>query len=246
MSSTHYQADDITVLEGLEAVRKRPGMYIGNTGSEGLHSCLREILDNSVDEYMAGHATTMKVVITSQGAAIIADDGRGIPVDIHSKTGTSALETIMTVLHAGGKFNQENYKFSGGLHGVGASVVNALSTLMHVWVRRDNEYYHMSFSRGKRTSDLDKMGEAEFGSTYPEAAAAAVWGDGTGTVVMFKPDAEIFETVEFNTGHIKQGLQQMAYLNKNFRIIASMPVEEEVEYQYPMGIRTYLEDMTKG
>ena len=132
-AQNNYGAENISVLEGLEAVRKRPGMYIGNTGIEGLNRCLGEVLDNSVDEFMAGHAQKVKVVLLKNGGIMVSDDGRGIPTDIHPKTGKTALETIMTVLHAGGKFDQKNYQFSEGLHGVGASVVNALSEEMGVW-----------------------------------------------------------------------------------------------------------------
>jgi DNA gyrase subunit B len=242
--SNQYGAENITVLEGLEAVRKRPGMYIGNTGAEGLHSCLREILDNSVDEFMAGHATTMKIMITPKGEGVVADDGRGIPIDMHAKTGKSALETIMTVLHAGGKFDENNYKFSGGLHGVGASVVNALSEYMHVWVRRDSKIFHMRFAKGKTMSELEEFSCDEGMSVYPELKNYAVWNE-TGTVVLFKPDKTVFETTEFNTKDIHQRLKQMAYLNRNFKIQVQTGKEELQVYQFPNGIQTYLEHITE-
>jgi DNA gyrase subunit B len=242
MSNSQYGADEITVLEGLEAVRKRPGMYIGNTGVEGLHSCLREILDNSVDEFMAGHASTMKVYLDEKGFAYVADDGRGIPTDIHSKTGKTALETILTVLHAGGKFNQDNYQFSGGLHGVGASVVNALSQTMEVWVKRGDNFHYMSFSKGKVTSEMITMTKDEFVIKHALVADLAVWNE-SGTIISFSPDGSIFETVDFNYKEIQNRLQQMAYLNKGLKIILQKAGEDELTYCYPEGIKTYLEDI---
>lgn len=171
-----YGASQITVLEGLEAVRKRPGMYIGNTGKDGLHRCLGEITDNAVDEFMAGHATTMKVKYVNS-TMYVADDGRGIPTEIHSKTGKSTVETIMTVLHAGGKFDQNSYQFSGGLHGVGASVVNALSELLQVWIKRSNTYSYISFSKGKVKTELESMTEDELHTRFPDLTSIACWGD---------------------------------------------------------------------
>lgn len=243
--TNQYGADNITVLEGLEAVRKRPGMYIGNTGSEGLHSCLREILDNSVDERMAGFATTMRVLITNKGEAIVADDGRGIPTDAHSKTGKSALETIMTVLHAGGKFSEENYQFSGGLHGVGASVVNALSEYTKVWVKRDNKIHFMSFAKGKTTTELEEYSLDEGMKKFPELSDYSVWNE-TGTITLFKPDKDVFETVEFNSKDIHERLKQMAYLNKGFKIQFVNEQKELSDYTFPNGIYTYLEHITEG
>jgi DNA gyrase subunit B len=213
-----YGASEITVLEGLEAVRKRPGMYIGNTGKEGLHRCFGEILDNSVDEYMAGFAKNIHVNLdptTSQ--VIVSDDGRGIPVDIHSKTGKTALETIMTVLHAGGKFDQSNYQFSGGLHGVGASVVNALSDLLQVWVLREKIVYYMTFSKGKVTSELISFNENELLERFPQLKGQIVWKK-TGTVTSFLPDTTIFETIQFSVKDLTDTLKQTAYLNKGLKI----------------------------
>lgn len=236
-----YQAENISVLEGLEAVRKRPGMYIGNTGVEGLERCFGEILDNSVDEYMAGHASKIRVEFLD-GGIIVSDDGRGIPVDIHPKTGKTALETIMTVLHAGGKFDQKNYKFSGGLHGVGASVVNALTEKMIIWVLRDDTVYSMTFSRGKPQGELESCSRAEAKDKFPILHDRTVWKK-SGTVTWFKPDAEIFETVDFNEADINQGLKRNAYLNKGLDITFVGPTIQD-HYFFPEGIKAYLAELT--
>ena len=230
INDSEYDASEITVLEGLEAVRKRPGMYIGNTGKDGLHRCLGEILDNSVDECMAGHATTIKVVINNKNnSCLVADDGRGIPTDIHPKTGKSALETIMTVLHAGGKFDQTNYQFAGGLHGVGASVVNALSTLMEVWVLRKGIIHYMPFSKGKPTADLTSFQVDLLAGKFPELIESNVWGiRNSGTIIRFTVDDTIFETVEFNTKEIGESLKRCAYLNKGLKIIYQV-VEDKTQ-----------------
>ena len=246
MAQSNYGASNITVLEGLEAVRKRPGMYIGNTGQDGLHRALGEIMDNSVDEFMAGHASTMKVVLQKDGSVIVSDDGRGIPTELHPKTGKSTLETILTVLHAGGKFDQNSYQFSGGLHGVGASVVNALSEVLEVWVAKPDDIHYMSFSKGKVHKDLDKFEKDMLAGRHPEIAEH-ILGDHTGTVISFKPDYSIFENVQFDGEKIRLGLQQMAYLNKGLKIVF---VDErnkvEEEFCYPEGILTYLQDITKN
>ena len=236
-----YQAENISVLEGLEAVRKRPGMYIGNTGVEGLERCFGEILDNSVDEYMAGHASKIRVEFLD-GGIIVSDDGRGIPVDIHPKTGKTALETIMTVLHAGGKFDQKNYKFSGGLHGVGASVVNALTEKMIIWVLRDDTVYSMTFSRGKPQGEMESCSRAEAKQKFPMLEGRTVWKK-NGTVTWFKPDAEIFETVDFNESEINQGLKRNAYLNKGLDITFVGPTIQD-HYFFPEGIKAYLAELT--
>ena len=247
----NYSAENISVLEGLEAVRKRPGMYIGNTGQDGLHRCLGEILDNSVDEFMAGHANKVRVVIEKNiegnTQVIVCDNGRGIPTDIHSKTGKSALETIMTVLHAGGKFDQKNYKFSGGLHGVGASVVNALSVKMQVWVLRDKKVHFVTFAKGKTISSIDVMDEEKSKSEFHELKdVAPVWNK-TGTVVSFIPDDTIFETTDYDLKEVSDYLQRTAYLNKGLQIYFEDRINQTVfEYNYPQGILTYLEDIAKG
>ncbi len=244
MSHT-YQAENIVVLEGLEAVRKRPGMYIGNTGKEGLHRCLGEILDNSVDEFMAGFATHIRVVVDKQ-FALVADDGRGIPTDIHPKTGKSAVETIMTVLHSGGKFDQKNYQFSGGLHGVGASVVNALSEKMQVFVLRDNQVFFIEFQYGKTTRPLTTFSLSDFSQHFPEIAKHSVWQT-TGTIVAFWPDKQIFETVDFDLVEIQELLKNTAYLNQNLRIsFANGLLGQVTEFCFPDGIKAYLVELTQG
>ena len=175
-----YGADEIQVLEGLEAVRKRPGMYIGTTGPRGLHHLVYEVVDNSVDEALAGHCTEIQVVLGEDGSAFISDNGRGIPTDVHPRTGKSALETVLTVLHAGGKFGAGGYKVSGGLHGVGVSVVNALSEWVEVTVRRQGQVHRQRFERG-----------AAIGSLLSESQPESEQGE-TGTTVCFLPDLQIF------------------------------------------------------
>lgn len=177
-----YNADQIQVLEGLEAVRKRPGMYIGTTGPRGLHHMVYEIVDNSIDEALAGYCTRIDVTIHGDNTVTVADNGRGMPVDLHQKLQKPAVEVIHTVLHAGGKFGGGGYKVSGGLHGVGASVVNALSEWMHVEVRRNGKTYGIQFNRGKTTAELSVLGDAA----------------DTGSKTVFKPDPEIFDELEFN------------------------------------------------
>src|SRR3989338_1134821 len=197
-----YGADEISVLEGLEPVRKRPGMYIGSTGVEGLHHLIWEIFDNSRDEAMGSFANHIEVALLPNNRIRVVDNGRGIPVDIHKKTKVSALETIMTVLHAGGKFEGKSYKVSGGLHGVGASVVNALSVYLGAQVHRDGGLYMQEYSRGKRKAAVKKIGTTKF----------------TGTVVEFEPDAEIFSEIKWNWNQIVSHMRQQAYLVKKLRI----------------------------
>jgi DNA gyrase subunit B/topoisomerase-4 subunit B len=198
-----YTAKDIQVLEGLEPVRKRPGMYIGGVGSAGLHHLVWEILDNSIDEAMNGHASTINVTLHDDGSSVtIADDGRGMPVDVHPKTKQSAVEVIFTVLHAGGKFEQGNYKTAGGLHGVGASVVNALSRELVATVRRDGAQFEMRFKGGKPEGPLKKMGAAR----------------GTGTTVFFRPDPTIFPKVEFDPQVIAERLEVASFLHKGIKV----------------------------
>ena len=200
---SNYTAKDITVLEGLDPVRKRPGMYIGGVGTAGLHHLVWEILDNAVDEAMNGFASNIAVTLHKDGSSItIADDGRGIPVDKHPTTKKSALEVIFTVLHAGGKFEQGNYKTAGGLHGVGASVVNALSTELRASVKRDGALWEMSFNRGKPASPIRKTGAAR----------------GTGTTVYFHPDPTIFPKVEFDPALIRERLEIVSYIHKGVRV----------------------------
>lgn len=199
---SNYGAEQISVLEGLEPVRKRPGMYIGTTGPDGLHHLIWEIFDNSRDEAMGGHANDIEVSVLPGNRIRVVDNGRGIPVDVHSKTKVSALETIMTVLHAGGKFGGEGYKVSGGLHGVGASVVNALSIFCQVVVHKDGGMYMQEYSQGKKKASVKKIGSTKF----------------NGTIVSFEPDIEIFKEIKFDFDRIVNHLRQQAYLIKGLRI----------------------------
>jgi DNA gyrase subunit B/topoisomerase-4 subunit B len=226
MAPTNYTAKDITVLEGLEPVRKRPGMYIGGVGSGGLHHLIWEILDNSVDEAMNGHASDIKVTLHADGSSItIEDDGRGIPVDKHPSTKKSALEVIFTVLHAGGKFEPGNYKTAGGLHGVGASVVNALSKELVATVRRDGAQWEMTFKQGRPTGPLKKLGPAR----------------GTGTSVYFHPDAAIFPKIEFDPLAIKDRLEIVSYLHPGVKVTFNDETSaEKLVFQHTEGIVDYL------
>lgn len=201
-SEKQYSASDISVLEGLEPVRKRPGMYIGSTGPDGLHHLIREIFDNSRDEAMGGYCDHIEITLLPNNMVRVVDNGRGIPVDKHPKTGKSALEVIMTVLHAGGKFDNESYKFSGGLHGVGASVVNALSTYTRAEVHKNGYKYFQEYSIGKPKKDVKKDGKT----------------DHNGTIITFQPDDTIFSEVKFNWERIVKHYQQQAYLVKNLRV----------------------------
>src|SRR5947209_13687155 len=197
-----YTGDQIEVLRGLEAVRKRPGMYIGNTAERGLHQLVYEVVDNGVDEALAGFARNIAVVLYKDGSASVTDDGRGIPVDIHAEEKMPAVEVVMTILHAGGKFGKGGYKVSGGLHGVGISVVNALSEWMITRIKRDGKLYEMRFERGLTTQKLKKLGAAS----------------GTGTFQWFKPDTEMFEVTDFHWDVLAKRLRELAFLNKNVSI----------------------------
>ena len=199
-----YGAEQIQVLEGLEPVRKRPGMYIGSTGERGLHHLVYETIDNSIDEALAGHCTTIQVTLNADHSVMVEDNGRGIPVEIHPKTGKSTVETVMTVLHAGGKFGAGGYKVSGGLHGVGVSVVNALSTYMETEVKRDGKVHRVRFERGQAIGGLEVVGEVPPGVT--------------GTKQTFKPDPTIFETVEFHYETLAARFRELAYLNRGISI----------------------------
>jgi DNA gyrase subunit B/topoisomerase-4 subunit B len=226
-----YTAKDITVLEGLEPVRKRPGMYIGGVGATGLHHLVWEILDNSVDEAMNGYASNIQVTLHEDGASItIADDGRGIPVDKHPKTKKSAVEVIFTTLHAGGKFEAGNYKTAGGLHGVGASVVNALSKELVATVRRDGAEWEARFKQGQPLGPLKKVGAAR----------------GSGTTVFFRPDSTIFPKIEFDADTIKQRLEVSSYLHKGLKIVFDDQTKsEKVVFQHTEGLADYLKTILR-
>ena len=229
-----YDASQIQVLEGLEAVRKRPGMYIGSTGSRGLHHLVWEIVDNSIDEALAGHCDEIKVVIEKDNWIRVEDNGRGIPVGMQEKMGRPAVEVIMTVLHAGGKFGGGGYKVSGGLHGVGASVVNALSEVTEVYVNRDQKRHYIKFERGAVTEELHVIGESE----------------ATGTTIRFKADSEIFtETTAYEFDILDHRLRELAYLNRGLKIIVADErenEEKEKNYHYQGGIKSYVEHLNKS
>jgi len=228
-----YTGKDIQVLEGLEAVRKRPGMYIGSTGPRGLHHLVYEIVDNAVDEALAGYCTAIDVTLKADGSVEVSDNGRGIPVDRHTKMKMPTVEVVLTVLHAGGKFGGEGYKVSGGLHGVGSSVVNALSTSLEVEVKRDGFVWSMDFERGKRTAALKKGARTK----------------STGTTIRFMPDDEIFETTHFDFETLETRLREMAFLNRNLKI--TLTDERQVEprheeFKYAGGIIDFVKHLNRS
>ena len=227
----HYDASDIQVLEGLEAVRKRPGMYIGTTDVKGLHHLVWEIVDNSIDEALAGYCKNIEVIVNKDNSITVKDDGRGIPVDIHPKTGLSTVETVYTVLHAGGKFGGGGYKVSGGLHGVGASVVNALSSWVEVKVFKNGKIYFIRFEKGGHTFEkLHEIGDCE--------------PNRTGTTVTFKPDPEIFDTTIYDYETLKVRIRELAFLNRGLRITLRDDRDEEDTtgdtFLYEGGISEYV------
>ena len=228
-AENHYDASDIQVLEGLEAVRKRPGMYIGSTSSRGLHHLVWEIVDNAIDEALAGYCDDIEVTVNKDGSVTVKDDGRGIPVEVHPKTGLSTVETVYTVLHAGGKFGGGGYKVSGGLHGVGASVVNALSKWVEVTVYKNGKIHYIKFSNGGHTEHpLNVIGECSI--------------DRTGTTVTFMPDPSIFkETVDFDYDILKNRFRELAFLNKGLRIILRDDRTDKKDmFVYEGGISEYV------
>ena len=229
-----YDADQIQVLEGLDAVRKRPSMYIGSTNEKGLHHLVWEITDNSIDEALAGYCDQIDVIIEKDNSITVQDDGRGIPVDIHEDSGKPAVELILTVLHAGGKFGGGGYKVSGGLHGVGAAVVNALSTFLEVYVHRDGKIHFLRFERGEAIGQIETIGET----------------DHTGTTIKFKPDPEIFtDTTEYDYAVLKNRLRELAFLNRGITITLEDKREdtknERESFYYEGGIRSYVEFMNR-
>ena len=232
--STEYDASQIQILEGLEAVRVRPGMYIGSISSRGLHHLVYEIVDNSVDEALAGFCTEIKVKINEDNSITVRDNGRGIPVDIQQKAGKPALEVVFTILHAGGKFGGGGYKTSGGLHGVGASVVNALSTWLDVKVYKEGKIYHMRFEKGKVVENMHVIGECD-----PSES---------GTEVSFLPDADIFEETVYDFDILKVRLRETAFLTKALKIVLIDDREEkkEMSFHYEGGIKEFVTYLNKG
>lgn len=230
-NNRHYTADEIQVLTGLEPVRKRPGMYIGSTGPRGLHHLVYEVVDNSIDEALAGICDTIKVTIFEDSSVSIEDNGSGIPVETHPQTGKSTVETVLTILHAGGKFNNSAYKVSGGLHGVGISVVNALSEWLIVKVKRNNKEYKQEFRRGESVTSLEVIGDSK----------------DTGTTIHFKPDAEIFETIVFDSETLEYRFREMAFLNKAVKIILEdKRNEKKTEFYYEGGIKSFVEYINRN
>ncbi len=226
-----YDAEQIQVLEGLDPVRKRPGMYIGGTGAEGLHHLVWEIVNNSIDEVMAGRATSVDVTLLADGGVRVTDDGAGIPVDKVAATGKSALETVLTVLHAGGKFGGGGYKVSGGLHGVGVSVVNALSIRLEAEVRREGKLWRQDYEGGVPKAEVKAVGAA----------------DGTGTTITFWPDVRIFETVEFNYDDILEYLRRQAYLTKGVHVkLIDERTDKRYGFYFEGGIRSYVDHLNRG
>ena len=235
-----YSASDIQVLEGMEAVRKRPGMYIGSTDQRGLHHLIYEIVDNSVDEFMAGYCSSVKVIIREDGSVRVEDDGRGIPVDKHPTTGMTALETVMTTLHAGGKFGGKAYAVSGGLHGVGASVVNALSVWVRAYVTRDGSLYEQEYSRGITSTEMTSQALQNGSSGH------------TGTAIEFMPDTEIFGELVYDFNVLSNRFKEMAYLNKGLQITfrsewhSSRWPNNEVTYYFDGGISSFVRGLNQN
>ncbi|MGN0480408.1 MAG: type IIA DNA topoisomerase subunit B [Lachnospiraceae bacterium] len=235
MATKQYDANSISILEGLDAVRKRPGMYIGSVSTKGLNHLIYEIADNSVDEHLAGYCSEIKVILNNDGTATITDNGRGIPVGIHPKAGIPAVDVVFTMLHAGGKFGDGGYKISGGLHGVGASVVNALSVWLEVTIKTGGIVYHQRYEQGKVTKALEQIGTCR--------------KNDTGTSVTFLPDGEIFEKTRFKADAIKSRLHETAYLNPGLVIHFEdkrAGSEEKIVYHEPDGIKAYVKELNEG
>ena len=227
-----YGADEIQILEGLEAVRKRPGMYIGSTSARGLHHLVYEIVDNAVDEALAGFCDTIYVTINKDNSVTVIDNGRGIPVGINHKAGLPAVEVVFTVLHAGGKFGGGGYKVSGGLHGVGVSVVNALSEWLVAEVHKDGKVYRQRYEKGVSTSEIKVVGETNV----------------TGTIIQFKPDATIFDEVEYKYETLEHRLRELAFLNKGVKIVLEDKREgreKKKEFHYEGGLIEFVKHLNK-
>jgi len=226
-----YDAESIQVLEGLQAVRKRPAMYIGSLDERGLHHLVHEVVDNSIDEAMVGFCKNIQVSINGDGSVTVADDGRGIPVEVHSKYGLPAAELVMSRMHAGAKFEHKLYRVSGGLHGIGLSVVNGLSEWLEARIRRDGKEWKIRFERGEKVEDLQPIGPA----------------DGTGTVITFKPDRQIFETTEFDFETLATRLRELAFLNKGLRIVITDTIHSRGDvFQFQGGIAEYVKWINRG
>src|SRR3989344_4967588 len=226
-----YSAKNITVLKDLQAVIRRPAMYIGDTDFRGFHHIFLEVLDNAIDEALAGYCKNINVVIHNDNSITVIDDGRGIPTDIHPEEGKSALELVMTVLHAGGKFDKSTYKISGGLHGVGVSVTNALSKFLDVKVYREGKIFHQRYEKGRKTCEVEVIGESEL----------------TGTEITFLPDEEIFSVHEFDYDHVKKRLKELAYLNARIRIfLEDERTEVKEEFYFEGGLKEFVKDLDKG
>ena len=229
--SKDYGAKNIQVLKGLEPVRKRPGMYIGSTGKAGLHHLVTEVVDNSIDEAIAGVCKNIEITLFEDGSVEVKDDGRGIPVGIHEEEKKSTLELVMTVLHAGGKFNKESYKFSSGLHGVGVSVVNALSEWLQVWVMQGGKLYTQRYARGVPLDKVQEVGEAE----------------GHGTIVRFKPDPTVFTTTQFEFEVLNNRFMELAFLNPGLTIkLKDLRENEEIKYCFEGGLTEFCAYLSKG
>lgn len=233
MANSEYKAESIQVLEGLEPVRLRPGMYIGSTSERGLHHLVYEVVDNSIDEALAGRCDEIKVTLNKDGSVTVVDDGSGIPTEIHPKTGKSTVETVLTILHAGGKFNNDAYKVSGGLHGVGVSVVNALSEWLIATVKRHGKIHEQRFARGKAISELEILGDTKE----------------TGTTIQFLPDKDIFDTVEFDFDTLEDRMREMAFLNKGVKLVLRDErgdKEREKVFKYDGGIIEMVKYLNKS